>query len=83
MPIKWNRRALAPVLPIIEAVRHLFRGCREKDRPAPIYIWKTARRRAFFIPVLRRHDRFGGGGEEFVSVCPLAAVVLRFAGVHF
>ena len=73
MPIKWNRRALAPVLPIIEAVRHLFRGCQEKDRPAPIYIWKTA----------RRHDRFGGGGEQFVSVCPLDAVVRRFAGVHF
>ena len=40
-------------------------------------------RRAFLIPFLRRHDRFGGGVEEFVSVCPLAVAVLHHTGVHF
>ena len=29
-------------------------------------------RRAFFILILRRHGRLDGGGEEFVSFCPLA-----------
>ena len=40
-------------------------------------------RRAFFILYLRRHGRFDGDGEEFATLCPLAAVVLRHAGVHF
>ena len=31
----------------------------------------------------RRHGRFEGGVEEFAAVCPLAAAVLRLAGVHF
>ena len=43
----------------------------------------SPRRRAFFILFLRRRDRFDDGGEEFASFCPLAAAVLRFAGVHF
>ena len=41
------------------------------------------RRRAFLISFLRRRYRFHGGGDEFVSFCPLAAAVLRLAGVHF
>ena len=49
------------------------KGCRERDLPAPTYIWKTARRR----------DRFDGGGEEFASFCTLAAAFARLAGVHF
>ena len=47
------------------------KGCRERDLPAPTYIWKTARRR----------DRFDGGGEEFASFCTLAAAFARLAGV--
>ena len=43
----------------------------------------SPRRRAFFIPFLRRHGRFDGAGEEFASFCPLAATVLRLTGVHF
>ena len=43
----------------------------------------TLRRRAFLILFLRRRDRFEGGVEEFAAVCPLAAAVLRLAGVHF
>ena len=31
----------------------------------------------------RRHGRFDGDGEEFATVCPLAAGVARLAGVHF
>ena len=31
----------------------------------------------------RRYDRLDGVGEEFVSVCPLSAAVVRQAGVHF
>ena len=42
-----------------------------------------SRRRAFFIQFPRRHDRFAGGGVEFVSECPLGAAVARLAGVHF
>ena len=40
-------------------------------------------RRAFFILYLRRHGRFDGDGEEFATLCPLAAVVLHHTGVHF
>ena len=40
-------------------------------------------RRAFFVLYLRRQDCFDGGGVEYVSVCPLAGVVLHLAGVHF
>ena len=43
----------------------------------------TLRRRAFLILFLRRRDRFEGGVEEFAAVYPLAAAVLRLAGVHF
>ena len=43
----------------------------------------SPRQRAFFILFLRRLGRFDGGGEEFVSVCPLVAAVARLAGVHF
>ena len=43
----------------------------------------SPRRRAFIILYLRRQDRLAGGGGEYVSVCPLAAVVLHLAGVHF
>ena len=43
----------------------------------------SPRRRAFLILFHRRHGRFDSDGEEFVAVCPLAAAVLRFAGVHF
>ena len=43
----------------------------------------SPRRRAFIILFLRRQDRFDCDGVEYVSVCPLAAVVLRHAGVHF
>ena len=42
----------------------------------------SPRRRAFLILFLRRRDRFEGGVEEFAAVCPLAAAVLRLAGVH-
>ena len=46
--------------------------------------WRSSsRRRAFIILFFRRQDRFDGGGGEYVSVCPLAAVVLHLAGVHF
>ena len=43
----------------------------------------SPRRRAFIILFLRRQDRFETGGREYASVCPLAAVVLHLAGVHF
>ena len=43
----------------------------------------SPRRRAFIILFLRRQDRFEIGGVEYVSVCPLAGVVLSLAGVHF
>ena len=43
----------------------------------------SPRRRAYFILYLRRPDRLAGGGVEFVFVCPLAAAVVRLAGVHF
>ena len=45
--------------------------------------WRSSpRQRAFFVLYLRRQDRFDCDGVELVSVCPLAAVVLRHAGVH-
>ena len=45
--------------------------------------WRSSpRRRAFIVLFLRRQDRFDCDGVELVSVCPLAAVVLRHAGVH-
>ena len=36
-----------------------------------------------FHPVLRRHDHFDAGGEEFVFMYSLATAVLYLAGVHF
>ena len=39
-------------------------------------------RRAFFILFPRRHGRFDCAGGELAPVCPLAAAVLRPAGVH-
>ena len=51
------------------------RGCGEKDHPAPTYIWKTARRRAFFFPFLRRLGRLDDGGGQFPSVCTLVPAV--------
>ena len=40
------------------------------------------RRRAFLILFHRRRDRFEGGVEEFVAVCPLVAAVFCLAGVQ-
>ena len=43
----------------------------------------SPRRRAFFILFLRRLGHLDGAGGEFAAFCPLAAAVLRLAGVHF
>ena len=43
----------------------------------------SPRRRAFLMSFHRRRDRLDGGGEEFVSVCPLASALLHHTGVHF
>ena len=43
----------------------------------------TPSRRAFFIPFLRRLGHFDADGVEYATFCPLAAAVLRQAGVHF
>ena len=47
------------------------------------FLKRSPCRRAYFILYLRRPDRFDGGGVEIDSVCPLADVVVRLAGVHF
>ena len=43
----------------------------------------SPRRRAFFILFLLRLGRLDRDGRDFASMCPLAAAVLRLAGVHF
>ena len=58
------------------AARNLSPFARWRCRSSPC-------RRAFFILFPRRRDRFDDGSEEFATMCPLAAGVLRFAGVHF
>ena len=46
-------------------------------RPLPFY------RRALLMSFHRRHGRFESAGGEFSTLYPLAAAVLRLAGVHF
>ena len=46
------------------------------------FLKRSPCRRAYFILYLRRYDRFDDGGVEIASACPLAAAVLRLAGVH-
>ena len=55
----------------------------KRNHVAGTFLWAGIDLSLIHILFHRRHGRFDGDGEEFVSVCPLAAGGSRLAGVHF